>query len=174
MKKKNIDLAGMNIYLDTCGNTVYYNIFNKNGYVISSKLEQKFRVFYYRYFLIVTFLVLLGDYFKTFENTFLVGAIACILTEFYFRNNFLKKLKCVKNFKREKKVSKIQNLINNSEKDKMIMKSCAYIVLSILVVINTIQQNYNLAFVILNMLIVVYSVYSVAINLIAFNKINSR
>lgn len=174
MKKKDIDLAGMNIYLDTCGNTVYYNIFDKNGYVISSKLEQKFRAFYYRYFIIVALLVLLGDYFKTFENTLLVGVVACVLSEIYFRSMFLKKLKCVKDFKREKKVSKVQNLINNSEKDKMIMKSCAYIVLSILLVINTIQQNYNVAFVILNMLIVMYSIYSVAINLIAFNKINNR
>lgn len=173
MKKKNIDLAGMNIYLDKCGNTVYYNIFDKKGYIVSNKIEQKFRVFYYRYFLIVAFLVLLGDYFKTFSNTLFVGVVASVLIEFYFRNIFLKKLKCVKDFKRDKKISKIENIINNSEKEKMIMKSCAYIVLGILLVISTIQQNYNLAFVILNMLIIMYSVYSVVINLIAFNKINS-
>lgn len=174
MNKKNIDLAGINIYLNTCGNTVYYNVFDKNGYIVSNKIEQKFKLLYYRYFIIVALLVLLGDYFNSFENTLLVGFIASITIEVYFRTIFLKKMKISKNFKRDKKVSRIENIIKNNEKEKMIMKSCAYIVLSILIVINAIQQNYSFVFMILNILIVIYSVYSVVINFIAFRKMNNR
>ncbi len=76
MKKKSIDLAGANIYLNRAGNTVYYNVFDKKGYIVGHKIEQKFRLFYYRYFIVIALLVLLGDYFKTFGNTLLVGAVA--------------------------------------------------------------------------------------------------
>ena len=174
MKKKNIDLAGMNIYLNTSGNTVYYNVFDKKGYIVSHKVEQKFRVFYYRHFLIIATLVLLGDYFKTFGNTLLVGCVAAIIAEVYFRNVFLKKLKSIKDFKRDRKVSKIENIIKNDEKEKVIMKSCAYVVLSVLIVINAIQQNYNLAFMTLSVLVAVYAVYSAIINGVAISKMNSK
>lgn len=174
MKKKNIDLAGMNIYLNTSGNTVYYNVFDKKGYMVSHKMEQKFRVFYYRHFIIIALLVLLGDYFKTFENTLLIGIVTGIVAEIYFRNVFLKKLKSIKDFKRERKISRIENIIKSNEKEKIIMKACAYIVLSILIVINAIQQNYNFVFVILSILVAVYAVYSAVINVMALSKMNSK
>lgn len=174
MKKKNIDLAGMNIYLNTSGNPVYYNVFDKKGYIVSHKIEQKFRVFYYRHFLIIAILVLLGDYFKTFENTLIVGVIAGAIVEVYFRNVFLKKLKSIKDFKRERKVSRIENIIKSNEKEKIIMKACAYIALSILIVINAIQQNYNIAFMILSTLVAIYGIYSAVINVMALSKMNSK
>lgn len=174
MNKKNVDLAGINIYLNTSGNTVYYNVFDKNGYIVSNKIEQKFKLLYYRHFIIVALLVLLGDYFSTFENTLLVGVIASITIEVYFRTIFLKKMKISKKFKRDKKVSKVENIIKSDEKEKIIMKSCAYIVLSILIAINAIQENYSFVFMILNVLIIIYSLYSVVINFIAFRKMNSR
>ena len=37
MKKKSVDLAGMNIYLNKSGNTVYYNVFDKKGYVVGHR-----------------------------------------------------------------------------------------------------------------------------------------
>lgn len=46
MKKKDINLAGTNIYLNRAGNTVYYNVFDKKGYIVGHKIEQKFRLFY--------------------------------------------------------------------------------------------------------------------------------
>lgn len=174
MKKKNIDLAGMNIYLNTSGNTVYYNVFDKKGYIVSHKVEQKFRMFYYRYFLIIAILVLLGDYFKTFGNTLLVGIVAAIAAEVYFRSVFLKKLKSIENFKRDRKVSKIENIVRGNEKEKAIMKACAYVVLGVLIVINAIQQNYNLAFMILSVLVAIYAVYSAVINGIAISKMNNE
>lgn len=174
MNKKNIDLAGMNIYLNTSGNTVYYNVFDKNGYIVSHKMEQKFRVFYYRHFIIIALLVLLGDYFKTFENTLLVGGVTGIVAEVYFRSIFLKKLKSIKDFKRERKISRIENIVKSNEKEKIIMKACAYIVLSILIVMNAIQQNYNFAFMMLSILVAIYAVYSAVINGLALNKMNSK
>lgn len=174
MKKKDIDLAGMNIYYNEAGNTVYYNIFDKKGYIVGHKVEQKFRLFYYRYFIIIAILVLLGDYFKSFENTLLVGVGAAFVAEVYFRKVYLKKLKCIENFKREKKVSKIEILIKSKDKEKITMKACAYVVLGILIVLNAIQQNYNITFVILSGLIAVYAIYSAVINGIALSRMNSK
>ncbi|MBM6859170.1 hypothetical protein H9X78_01480, partial [Clostridium saudiense] len=84
MKKHVTNLAGNNLYLDVYGNTVYYNIFDKNGYIVSKEVEQKFRLFYYRYSIIVIVLILLGDYFKSLQNTFIVGVSAVALVELYF------------------------------------------------------------------------------------------
>lgn len=172
MKKKNIDLAGMNIYLNEYGNTVYYNMFDKKGYIVGHKIEQKFRLFYYRYFLIIALLVILGDYFKSFTNTLLAGGALAIIVEVYFRKVFLKQLKSIENFKRDKKVDKLEMIIKNKEKDKLIMKSCAYAVISVLIVINAIQQNYNFAFMVLSGMISVYAIYSVILNGVAIRKMN--
>ena len=174
MKKKNIDLAGMNIYLNASGNTVYYNIFDKKGYIVGNKVEQKFRLFYYRYFMIITLLVLLGDYFKSFENTLLVGGIMSILVEIYFRKIFLKQLKPIDNFKRDRKVNKLEMIVKNKDKEKTIMKACAYVALSILIVINAIQQNYNLALITLSGMICIYGVYSAILSGIALRKMNIK
>ncbi|GAB6168841.1 hypothetical protein JCM1393_13010 [Clostridium carnis] len=170
MKKNISNLAGNNIYLDVYGNKVYYNIFNKNGYVISKNNEQKFRVFYYRYSIIFMLLILLGDYFNTLQNTLIFGAGLIILSELYFRTFFLNKLKVIKNFKRDKKVSVLEQTIKSKEKEKTIMKACAYILLSVLIIINAIQQNFNIVFLIVSVLLSIFSLYSGIINMVAFIK----
>ena len=174
MNKKNIYLAGTNIYLNKSGNTVYYNIFDKRGYIVGHKVEQKFRLFYYRYFIVIALLVLLGDYFKTFENTLLIGIVAIFIIEIYFRKVFLKKLKYINDFKKERKVSKVDIIIKSQEKEKIIMRICAYIALSILIIINAIQQNYNLIFMILSIIIALYALYSAIINSVAVSRMNSK
>lgn len=170
MKKHVTNLAGNNLYLDVYGNTVYYNVFDKNAYIISKEVEQKFRLFYYRYSIIVIVLILLGDYFKSLQNTLIVGIGAIALVEVYFRGIYLKKLKVIKNFKRDKKVSKLELMVRSKEKEKIVMKACAYILLSALIVINAIQQNFNIMFMILSGIVAIYSIYSGALNIIAASK----
>ena len=170
MKKDVSNLSGNNIYLDRYGDTVYYNVFDKNGYIVSKQIEQKFRLFYNRYSIICIVTILLGDYFYTWQNTLLVGIGAVVLLELYFRLFFLKKLKVIKNFKREGKTSKLESTIKSKEKEKTIMKACAYLLLSILIIINAIQQNLNLIFLILSAIIALYSFYIGIINTIAFSK----
>ncbi len=171
MKKNIINLAGNNIYLDRYGDTVYYNVFDKNGYIVSKQMEQKFRIFYHRYLTIFIVMILLGDYFKSLQNTFLVGVGAIVLVELYFRLSFLKKLKVIKDFKRERKTSMLESIINSKEKEKTIMKACAYVLLSVLLIINAIQQNFNVLFLTLSILGAIYSFYIGTINIIAFSKI---
>ena len=88
----------------------------------------------------------------------------------YFRIFFLKKLKVIKNFKRERKTSLMESTINSKEKEKTIMKAVAYVLLSILLIINAIQQNLNLMFLILSSVIAIYSFYIGVINTIAFSR----
>lgn len=170
MKAHVTNLAGSNLYLDIYGNTVYYNIFDKNGYIVSKEVEQKFRLFYYRYSIIIIVLILLGDYFKSLQNTLLVGVGAIALVEIYFRVIYLKKLKVLKNFKRDKKVSKLEVIAKSKEKEKIIMKACAYILLSILIVLNAIQEKFNIVFIVLSGVVAIYSIYSAVINILAINK----
>ncbi len=171
MKKNIVNLSGNNIYLDLYGDAVYYNIFNKNGYIISKQMEQKFKIFYYRYSIIFIFMVLMGDYFKSLQNTFLVGIVVTVLVEIYFRRIFLNKLKVIKNFKRERKTSKLESIVNSKEKEKIVMKACAYALLSVLLIINAIQQNFNVLFLTLSILGALYSIYIGIINVIAFRRI---
>ena len=170
MKKHVTNLAGNNLYLDIYGNTVYYNVFDKNGYIVSKEVEQKFRLLYYRYSIIVIVFILFGDYFKSLQNTLIVGIGAIALVEVYFRGIYLKKLKVIKNFKRDKKVSKLELMVRSKEKEKIVMKACAYILLSALIVINAIQQNFNIMFMILRGIVAIYSIYSGALNIIAASK----
>lgn len=174
MKNSTNTLGGLNLYLNIYGETIYYNIFDKNGYVVSKNTEQKFRVFYHRYSIIVILIVLLGDYFKTFGNTIIAGIAAVILSEIYFRFFFLKKLKCIKNFKRDKKAYKLDCIIRNDNKEKTIMKACAYFLLSILVIINSIQQHFNLILISLSLLISIYSIYCTILNIVAFIKMKKK
>lgn len=171
MKKNIVNLSGNNIYLDRYGDAVYYNIFNKNGYIISKQMEQKFKIFYYRYSIIFIFMVLMGDYFKSLQNTFLIGIVVTVLVEIYFRRIFLNKLKVIKNFKRERKTSKLESIVNSKEKEKIVMKACAYALLSVLLIINAIQQNFNVLFLTLSILGALYSIYIGVINVIAFRRI---
>ena len=170
MKKHVTNLAGNNLYLDVYGNTVYYNIFDKSGYIVSKEVEQKFRLFYYRYSIIVIVLILLGDYFKSLQNTFIVGVSAVALVELYFRVIYLKKLKSINNFKRDKMASKLQVIIRSKEKEKIVMKAFSYILLSILIVLNAVQQNFNIVFMILSGIVAIYSIYSGVLNIVAINK----
>ncbi|MDU5111014.1 MAG: hypothetical protein E6248_11240 [Clostridium sp.] len=170
MKKNATNLSGNNLYLDRYGDTVYYNIFDKNGYIVSKQVEQKFRLFYYRYSIIFIVMILLGDYFNSLQNTLLVGGGAIVLVELYFRLFFLKKLKVIKDFKRERKTSILESTINSKEKEKTMMKAIAYVLLSILIIINAIQQNFNIIFLILSGLVAVYSFYIAIINTIAFSR----
>lgn len=170
MKKDISNVSGHNIYLDRYGDKVYYNTFDKNGYIVSKQMEQKFRLLYYRYSVICIVIILLGDYFYTWQNTLLVGIGVAALVEIYFRLFFLKKLKVIKNFKRDHKTSLMESTINSKEKEKTIMKACAYVLLSILLIINAIQQNLNVMFLILSAIIAMYSFYIGVINTIAFSK----
>ncbi|SCI75896.1 Uncharacterised protein [uncultured Clostridium sp.] len=170
MKKHVTNLAGSNLYLDIYGNTVYYNVFDKNGYIVTKEVEQKFRLLYYRYSIIVIVFILLGDYFKSLQNTLMVGIGAVVLVEVYFRAIYLKKLKVIKNFKRDKKVSKLELMVRSEEKEKTVMKACAYILLSALIVINAIQQNFNIMFMILSGIVAIYSIYSGVLNIVAVSK----
>ena len=170
MKKHVTNLAGNNLYLDVYGNTVYYNIFDKSGYIVSKEVEQKFRLFYYRYSIIVIVLILLGDYFKSLQNTFIVGVSAVALVELYFRVIYLKTLKSIKNFNIDKKASNLEVIIRSKEKEKIVMKAFSYILLSILIVLNAVQQNFNIVFMILSGIVAIYSIYSGVLNIVAINK----
>lgn len=170
MKRKGTSLSGSNIYLDRYGDTVYYNIFDKKGYLISEQVEQKFRIFYYRYSIIFIVMILLGDYFNSLQNTLLVGVGAIVLVELYFRKFFLSKLKVIKNFKRERKTSVLESIVNSKEKEKTIMKACAYPLLSILIIINAIQQDFNIIFLGLSTVVALYSFYMAIINITAFTR----
>lgn len=174
MKKYISNLAGKNIYLDMYGDNVYYNFVDKKGYLISKEIEPKFRIFYNRYAMLLILLVLLGDYFKTLTNTLLIGIGAAILLELYFRFVYLKKLKVVRNFKREKKLSKVEALVRSKETQKMMMRAGAYTALSILVVLNAIEQNFNMVFIALSLVIAGYSLYFSIINIIACKRVKTK
>lgn len=171
MKRRGANLSGRNIYLDIYGDTVYYNIFDKKAYLVSKQIEQKFRIFYYRYFIVFIVMILLGDYFNSLQNTLLVGVGAIALVELYFRKFFLSKLKVIKNFKREHKTSVLESIVDSKEKEKTIMKACAYPLLSVLVIINSIQQDFNIIFLGLSIIVALYSFYMSGINIIAFTRI---
>lgn len=174
MKKHVSNLAGNNIYLDMYGDNVYYNFVDKKGYLISKEMEQKFRLLYNRYAILLIVLVLLGDYFDTLSRTLLVGCGAAIGVELYFRFIYLKGLKVVKNFKRDRKISKVEALANTKEPQKIMMKGCAYVFLSILVVLNAVEQKFDMIFIVLSLVIAGYSMYLSAISFIACKKIKSN
>ena len=75
------NITGRNIYLDNHGQTVFYDVLTKKGYIIDSKVESKFYLLKNRFFLVAIVIILFGEYFSSWVQATITGIAICIFTE---------------------------------------------------------------------------------------------
>ena len=115
------DLKGLFIYQDEHYGTVFFDIFTRNGYILTSK-DTKW------YTLSITFLpvAIIIFYFSVyFKFSYLIAGIAAIVfytgASFLYRFLFLYKLPCVENYSISKRKSLVENLTKTYSKQRLIV-----------------------------------------------------
>lgn len=166
----NRNITGRNIYLDNHGQTVFYDILTKKGYIIDSKVESKFYLLKNRFFLIAIAIILFGEYFSSWIQAALTGAVICILIELYFRFMFLKGLREAKKFDRGKRQTMLLATIESNEPKKALLRAVLYCAFAILIIANALMIKADIAIMVVSVLLCIVASYCAVINIIALVK----
>lgn len=174
-KKKNtqkaqIRLSGQNIYTDKKNRTIYYDFVTKQGYIVDKKHENQALFFKNRFAVILFAAILCAGTFLTWLQAAIVFAVAIVLAEVKFRKSFLKQLEVAQDIDFERKLSPIKYIVENKEKNKVMMLAILYIVFAVLIVLNAYMEQYNSGLIALSIALAVFGVYCSIIHLIAFSK----
>lgn len=142
----NETVYGLNIYKDSKGRYIYDHPLLKEAYYIPAYDMKSFQIYRMRFILaIAAYIVLqtiLTDMFQMNWIWPLVsGVLIFILIEFKFYS-FVKKLQPVKKFVKEDCLSYF-DVLAKQDANKIIAKIFAYILLGVLMVINSYQKNYT-------------------------------
>ena len=135
-------LNGMNIYRNKKGQVIYYDRFRKNGYIISPEKEKQYRIYSNRLLFAVLAVILIGNFFLSWRNSFFVGVILYILLEVIFRFRYLPSCTSVPGFVPEKRESLVLQL-SRIPRNKIITKILLFIALGVLLILNAAEQNYT-------------------------------
>ena len=81
--------------------------------------------------------------FLTWLQAAIVFAVAIVLAEVKFRKSFLKQLEVAQDIDFERKLSPIKYIVENKEKNKVMMLAILYIVFAVLIVLNAYMEQYN-------------------------------
>lgn len=166
----NRNITGRNIYLDNHGQTVFYDILTKKGYIIDSKVENKFYLLKNRFFLVAIAVILFSEYFSNWIQAVAVGIVACVLVEGYYRFMFLRGLREAKKFDREKRQTMLKATIESNEPRKVLLRAVLYCAFAILIIANALMMKADIAIIVISILLCVAASYCAVINVIALIK----
>lgn len=164
------NISGRNIYLDRHGQTVYYDLLTKKGYLIDSKVEGKFYVYKNRFILILIVIILCSEYFPSWIHAVIAGIGICLVAEILFRFKFLPSLRQTTKFDRENRQTMLKSIIDSKEPRKAILRAILYLAFAILIVINAWIMEADIAILIVSILLSIMACYCVIVNLIALVK----
>lgn len=135
-----VKVGGINVFQDEKGRSVYFNRFNKKGYVLT-EYEKAYRPYALRFFLGI-FAGILGYMFDLpLLISSLIGVAVYIFMEIRFRL-FLKDLPQLVNFKPMKRQSRLEAEKAEDVK-KLILKTILYAALGGLLLANAILEGYK-------------------------------
>ncbi|MBR3840111.1 MAG: hypothetical protein IKM20_03130 [Erysipelotrichales bacterium] len=141
-------IIGFNIYKDKKRRDVYYDVFTKQGYIITKADINKLNFYQKRFILpvIVFSLVYTLDLYNL--NFGIVGASAAaficfICMEYFFHFRFLKTLVTLPNFVPDKDEGYFHQMAAKSPLTSLIIKGILYIALGALLVVFGIQENFQ-------------------------------
>lgn len=144
----NIKISGFNIYKDKKHRDIYYDVFTKNGYIIT-KYEINKLNFYQKRFVIPVIIFALTYSVDIFGLSFgIVGASAAsilsyVCLEFFFRFRLLNSMSVIPNFVPDKQEDYFHQLANKAPLSNLIIKGLLYIALGVLLVIFGFQENFQ-------------------------------
>lgn len=164
------NITGRNIYLDNHGQTVFYDALTKKGYIIDSKVENKFYLFKNRFFLVAIAVILFSEYFSDWIQAAAVGIVVCVLVEGYYRFIFLRGLRETKKFDREKRQTMLKATIESNEPRKVLLRAVLYCAFAILIIANALMIKADIAILVVSVLLCIAAGYCAVINVIALIK----
>lgn len=164
------NISGRNIYLDRHGQTVFYDWLTKKGYLIDKDNESKFYIYKNRYVLILMIIILCSEYFPGWVQAALAGIAICIVAELLFRFRFLRGLREAKKFDREKPLTMLKTVIDGKDKKRTILRVILYLAFAILIIVNAIMIEADIAIMALSIILGILSGYCSVINLIGLIK----
>ncbi len=138
----NNGFVGMNIYTDKYNRSIYYNVFDKKGYIITEKNYKAYAYLQNRYLITIAVTIISSIFISDYLINILIGAIALVVLELYFRFKVLPNCVILDKFVPLKE-NKSRNRLKETSKDKMVIRSIAYIALAILLVLNAFEQGFE-------------------------------
>lgn len=141
-------VTGFNIYKDKKNRDVYYDVFTKEGYVITPNEVTKLN-FYQKRFIIPVIIFALTYTIDLFGFKFgIVGAgaaslLSFVCIEYFFRFRFLKSMITLPNFVPNKKEDYFHQLATSSPLSSLIIKGILYIALGVLLIVFGLQESFQ-------------------------------
>lgn len=165
LNQTDVQIGGMHIYVDEKGRYVYYNVFDKNGYVMDG-YEKQYRTYSSRF--------ILGIVAGLFATLFDLPVILCIaigiagylIMEFRFRK-FLRSVPRITNFKPQKRTGAIAR---ESSQDawKILLKAGLFLLLGVLLVVNAYMEKYTDGMLYMNWLIAAIVIFMAGLEVRAY------
>lgn len=167
---KSGNISGRNIYLDRRGQTVYYDMFSKKGYIIDSNAENKFYIYRNRYILIALAVMLVGEYFPSWNQAIIAGLAVCVLAEIMYRIKFLPSLRQTTKFDRGAKRTLLKAIIEANDFKKTVLRAVLYIAFAVLIVINALMMNAETPIIVICVALSIFGAYNAIVNIMAIIK----
>lgn len=139
--KNDTKIVGFNIYKNDKNQNIYYNRFNKKGYLIDDKHINEFNLYNKRYFLAIAGAILLSSFTNKVILSIFVAIILIIFTEFWFYRNFLPKLTQFENFKTNIRINIISQIKDSHSKGKLLLKTFLFIAFGVLLYLHSQEKQ---------------------------------
>ena len=168
------NLNGLMLYHDK-KNSVYYDIFTRNGYILTNAEARKYLLYSARY----TFAIMAGCIIFYITNDLKLSAlltlIATVIMELLFRFTFIYKLPVIENYKRPRKPGYIQQTAENDSYFKIILLIVCGILFALMIATNAKLSDYDLLTTILSYVVTYGSLFIAVLNIVALiKKISSK
>lgn len=138
------DLSGIFIYQDPKRGTIFYDIFSRKGYILTSSDVNTYTVYTAMFPLCVVLALLSIQIFHIgYFAACLVFLALYILASVYFRATFFYKLPVAKNFKPVKKESVFLYMARGYSRQRLIILSLLLLALTVLMPFYALQEHYE-------------------------------
>ena len=139
---KTKDLDGLFIYQDPKKGTIYYDIFTRRGYILTSSDIKTYSMYSSSFYFCILIAFLLMYTFKlTYVDTILIFIALYILIQVIFRITFLYKLPVIENYQPPKKEKVYISIANKYSSGRLIFLLLAFLALTILMPIYAYTSN---------------------------------
>ena len=132
---------GKTTFIDTRQRLIYFNKREQKGYIIPDEQQGKIIFYKSRFAAVLVLAIIMTSFFDVVYMPYLMGIIALLGIEVYFRYIFLKKMKTDNNFKPPLTKPAIELMVEHSTPSKIIIKSILYFIFAILILVNSYQTN---------------------------------
>lgn len=144
MNNRNNQISGLFIYKDPKRGNVYYDIFTKKGYNLTTSDFESYNKFTVLKLMCVFSVFLFMEIFNmNITSSILIAFFLFICVEIIFRKTFLGKLPKINNYKPMKKDRIYVNFAKSMSKSKLIFTSILALALSVLIFIYAYTEGYQ-------------------------------